>query len=192
MEKVENYKNIYYPPGGILIWIIILLELTTFGIALIALVVSSKSNPQLYHSSRLMLNPTFGVINTLFLLTGGFFMAEAVRQLKNNPTNKAAANTLFAIVSGLAFLGLKSAEYYEKIEHGLGMEYNSFFTFYWLLTGFHVVHVIVGVFILAFMYKGIKSTHSPISIENFEAGAHFWHMVDLIWLLLFPILYLIL
>ena len=63
-----NYKNIYYPPGGILLWILIFLELITFGIALIALVVSSKENPDLFHQSRLNLNTTFGAINTIFLL----------------------------------------------------------------------------------------------------------------------------
>ncbi len=191
MKENINYKNIYYPPGGILIWIIILLELLTFGIALIAMVVSSKSNPEVYHSSRLMLNSTYGVINTLFLLTGGFFMAEAVRFIKKNNLTKASFYTAIAILSGISFLILKGVEYYEKIEHGIGLEYNSFFTFYWLLTGFHVVHVMVGVIILAFMYKGLKSVKSPISPESFETGAHFWHMVDLIWLLLFPLLYLI-
>ncbi len=65
MTKI-NYKNIYYPPGGILMWLIIFLELITFGIALIALVINSKENPDLFHQSRLILNPSFGAINTVF------------------------------------------------------------------------------------------------------------------------------
>lgn len=83
-------KNIYYPPGGILLWIIIFLELFTFGIALIALVVSSKEDPSLFHQSRLSLNATFGAINTIFLLTSGFFMATTVHQIKENKIKEAS------------------------------------------------------------------------------------------------------
>ena len=75
--KVE-YKNFYYPPGGILMWIIIFLELITFGIALIALVYHRQSEIAVFHTSRLHLNVTIGAINTLFLLTSGFFMAKVV------------------------------------------------------------------------------------------------------------------
>jgi len=81
-ETKINYKNIYYPPGGILMWILITLELITFGIALIALVFQSRENPELYHESRLMLNTTFGAINTVFLLVSGFFMATTVHFFK--------------------------------------------------------------------------------------------------------------
>ena len=79
MEKeVINSKNIYYPPGGILMWIIIFLELFTFGFIPIAMVYQGKEEPALFHSSRLLLNSTFGAINTVFLLTSGFFMAISV------------------------------------------------------------------------------------------------------------------
>ena len=79
-----NYQNLYYPPGGILLWIVIFLELFTFGIALIAMVVYSKNEPEIFHNSRLLLNPTIGVINTLFLIISGFFMAKSVHCLKEN------------------------------------------------------------------------------------------------------------
>ncbi len=192
METKIDYKNIYYPPGGILIWVLIILELITFAVALIALTVSSRENPDAYHQSRLMLNTTFGAINTVFLLTGGYVMAQAVHNVKDKLLDKAGKNTLMAILSGLLFLSLKGFEYYEKIEHGLTLGYNTFFNFYWLLTGFHVIHVIVGLVILGFMYRSMTKKDANPNILNVEAGAHFWHMVDLIWLLLFPMLYLVL
>ena len=77
-----NYKNFYYPPGGILMWIIIFLELITFGMALVALAISSKDNPQLFHESRLQLSTTIGTINTVFLLTSGLFVANSVHNCK--------------------------------------------------------------------------------------------------------------
>ena len=94
-----NYKNFYYPPGGILMWIIIFLELFTFGMALVALAFSSRDNPQLFHESSLHLNRTFGTINTIFLLASGFFVANAVHNYKENNFNKAS----FTLKSSFVF-----------------------------------------------------------------------------------------
>ncbi len=193
MEETKiDHKNIFYPPGGILIWILILLELITFGAALIALAISSKENPELYHQSRLMLNVAFGTINTLFLLTSGYFMATTIRSLKQNDVQKALLYMKLAMTGGLLFLILKSIEYAEKVAHGHTLGYNTFFNFYWLLTGFHVIHVIVGLFILIFIYFGLRKKKTEYDILDAEAGAAFWHLCDLIWLLLFPMLYLVL
>jgi len=191
-ETKTEYKNIYYPPGGILMWILITLELITFGIALIALVYQSKENPELYHESRLMLNTTFGAINTVFLLVSGFFMATTVHLFKQQKYDRSVFYLKLTMLGGFLFLGLKSIEYYEKLNMGLILDYNTFFTFYWLLTGFHVIHVLVGLVILSFFYFTLKKQKTQDNLEDIEAGAAFWHMCDLIWLLLFPVIYLIL
>lgn len=191
LKQIDN-KNLYYPPGGILMWLLIFLELFTFGAVLIALVITSKEDPEGYHLSRLHLNTTFGAINTVFLLVSGFFMSTAVHQFKANNNVKTLYYLKLTILGGLLFLVLKGIEYYLKIEGGFSMGYDSFFTFYWLLTGFHVIHVIVGLVILLIMYFGIKKSNNETALEDFEASAAFWHMCDLIWLLLFPTLYLIL
>ncbi|MFN8325717.1 cytochrome c oxidase subunit 3 [Flavobacterium sp.] len=182
-----NHKNFYYPPGGILLWIIIFLELMTFGIALVSLAFSAKENPQLFHESSLHLNRTFGTINTIFLLTSGFFVANAVYNFKERNFYKASFQLKIAMLGGLLFIVLKSIEYYIKIEAGYLLDTNSFFTFYWLLTGFHIIHVVVGLVILFMLNRNLKTK----AIEDVEASAAFWHMCDLIWLLLFPVLYLI-
>lgn len=182
-----NHKNFYYPPGGILLWIIIFLELMTFGIALVSLAFSAKENPQLFHESSLHLNRTFGTINTIFLLTSGFFVANAVYNFKERNFYKASFQLKIAMLGGMLFIVLKSIEYYIKIEAGYLLDTNSFFTFYWLLTGFHIIHVVVGLVILFMLNRNLKTK----AIEDVEASAAFWHMCDLIWLLLFPVLYLI-
>lgn len=192
MEENIGPKNIYYPPGGILMWIIIFLELITFGMALLALVYFSKEDPESYHASRLLLNPTYGAINTFFLLTSGFFMAVSLNEYKNKENKKSLFYLRLTALGGVLFLILKSVEYFDKIEHRLVLGYDTFFNFYWLLTGFHVIHVIVGLIILVSIYIGIKKEKSSTKLEDVEAGAAFWHMCDLIWLLLFPVLYLIL
>ncbi|HIP48581.1 MAG TPA: nitric oxide reductase [Lutibacter sp.] len=187
-EKIDN-KNIYYPPGGILMWILILLELITFGIALIVLAMSSKENPVAFLESSSHLNATYGAVNTVFLLTSGFFMATTVHQFKKKDFKKASFYLNITMFGGVLFLILKSLEYYEKIEHGFVLGYDTFFNFYWLLTGFHVIHVLVGLIILLFMKRSL--TKKTAMLEDVEASAAFWHMCDLIWLLLFPILYLV-
>ncbi|MCB0461841.1 MAG: cytochrome c oxidase subunit 3 [Flavobacteriaceae bacterium] len=184
-------KNIFYPPGGILIWIIIFLELITFGAALIAMAYYGNQEQELFHNSSLKLNKTYGMINTIFLLTSGFLMAISVSEIKKGNTKKFNKLLLLTMLFGLFFLGLKSLEYYDKITDGIGIGYNTFFTFYWMLTLFHVIHVIVGLVILTSVYFGVRKEDSKTSIDDVEASAAFWHMCDLIWILLFPIIYLL-
>lgn len=190
VQKI-NYKSIYYPPGGILMWIIIFLELFTFGMALVAFAYYGSQEPQLFHQSRLQLNTTFGVINTVFLLTSGLFMAATVQEFKGNNKKKSSLYIKLAMLGGVLFILLKSIEYYHKIEAGISLETNMFFNFYWLLTGFHLIHVVMGLIILSRTNYGINKKNSDTAIEDVEACAAFWHMCDLIWLLLFPVLYLI-
>lgn len=190
-ENTIEAKNIYYPPGGILMWIIIFLELFTFGMALVAMVIYGKDEPTVFHNSRLLLNTTYGTINTIFLITSGFFMAQSVVSLKKGNIKRSSSYLKLTMLGGLLFLAMKSLEYYDKIEAGLTVGYNTFFTFYWMLTLFHVIHVIIGLVILGSVFIGMKNKKSTTSFEDVEASAAFWHMCDLIWLLLFPIIYLI-
>ena len=189
--KQVDAKSIYYPPGGILMWIIIFLELFTFGMALVAMVFYGKQEPAIFHESRMLLNSTYGTINTVILLTSGFFMVVSLHELKANNKKKSKRYLLLTMLFGLLFLMLKAVEYNAKLNLGIGIGYNTFFTFYWMLTLFHVIHVIVGLIILGSIYVGLKKEKSKTTIEDVEASAAFWHMCDLIWLLLFPIIYLL-
>ena len=91
---------------------------------------------------------------------------------------------------GSLFIVLKSIEYYYKIKNNLLIDTNTFFTFYWLLTIFHLIHVIVGIIILIVIRYKTKQQPHIITIDDVEAAGAFWHMCDLIWLLIFPLLYL--
>ena len=189
--KKVNSKNIFYPPGGILMWIIIFLELFTFGMALVAMAYYSKEEPIVYHNSRLQINATLGMVNTIFLISSGFFMAISVSYFKNENFLKSKLFLKLTMLAGVLFLIVKSIEYYQKVDVGLTIGTNTFFTFYWMLTLFHVVHVVVGLVILFSNYIGLNRKNSTILLEDFEASAAFWHMCDLIWLLIFPVIYLI-
>ena len=192
METLKiNYKNLYFPPGGILMWIIIFLELITFGMALVAFAIYGNEEAVLFHESRMHLNTTFGAVNTIFLLTSGLFMALAVHKFKENNLTKSSFYFKLTMPGGLLFLILKSVEYYHIIESGITVDTNTFFAFYWLLTGFNVLHVLMGLVILIWTNNGMMKKNSDTEVVDVEACAAFWHMGDLIWLLLFPVLYLI-
>jgi len=191
MSQVTTKASLYYPPGGILMWIIVYLELFTFGAVLVAMALYSKDEPSIFHESRLQLNTTFGAINTLFLLVSGFFMALTVTALKTNNLSKSKTYLKLTMLGGLLILGLKTVEYFDKIEAGLTMGYNTFFSFYWMLTLFHVIHVLVGLVILASVFRTMNKNPEKLIMEDVEASATFWHMCDLIWLLLFPVIYLV-
>lgn len=175
------------PPGGLFIWMLVTLELLTFGVALVAFTVSAKAAPEVFHDSRQLLDPRFGFANTVFLLTSGWFMAEAVRHFHRGEPARSRRSLVFALAGGTMFLVSKGVEYADKISHGHTLGSNPFFTWYWLLTVFHLMHVGVGMVILANLLRRLDRTRP----EDLEAGGVFWHMCDLVWLLLFPALYLL-
>ncbi len=190
-ESIKT-KSIYYPPGGILIWMIVFVELITFMMGLGAFVVQRSKNMVAFHESQQLLNPIFGIINTILLVTAGFFMAGAVRKLRQGDSISSSRNISISILFGLSFLGVKSVEYFGKIRLGTGLNHSNFFMYYWMLTGFHFIHVLAGVAILlVLMFYIKKGYYSETNHGDVETGAVFWHMCDLIWLLIFPILYLL-
>ncbi|MGB0775803.1 MAG: cytochrome c oxidase subunit 3 [Akkermansiaceae bacterium] len=190
-EESPGPHHILYPPGGLLIWSLVLMELITFGIAIIALVAAGGEEQEVFQTSRAQLTPLYGVINTVFLLTSGYCMALSVSSFKEGSTARAKKLLSLTMLGGLLFLVLKAVEYNEKITQGFTLGYDTFFTYYWLLTVFHVMHVLVGLVILVCMMMRLNNTQKSISHDDYEAGAVFWHMCDLIWLILFPALYLL-
>lgn len=173
-----------------MIWIIILIELLTFGMAIITFLISSHNELNIFHESRLLLNIRIGSCNTLVLIISGYCIAKAVNYYKESNLFKFSFSIKLTVFFGSLFIVLKCIEYYYKINDNLLIDTNTFFTFYWMLTAFHLIHVIVGLVILVTVYFKYINKPQSISIYDIEASAAFWHMCDLIWLLIFPLLYL--
>jgi nitric oxide reductase NorE protein len=180
------------PSGGFMIWVFIFCELLGFGLGLIMFAFQRSTELELFQTSQNLLNPMYGTINTIVLITSGFLVALASRSYHLALKKRTIKLLTGASVLGITFLILKSIEYSEKIDLGITLGHNSFFDFYWLLTAFHAFHVLFGVIILLTL---IYKTHmdSPYAEEdfNFETGCMFWHMCDIIWILVFPIIYLL-
>lgn len=186
----QKEADFFYPPGGILIWMIICLEVSVFLIALLVMKQYAHAEAQVFSTSAHMLSLNSGVTNTLILLTSGYFMATALRWYRMDHLVRYKKYLLWTILAGGLFTLIKIFEYGDKLNHGQIIGTNTFFTFYWLITGFHLLHVLVGMTILLYLYAGKPDADSSDYTLNLEAGASFWHMCDLIWVIIFPVFYL--
>ncbi|MCB0349046.1 MAG: cytochrome c oxidase subunit 3 [Bdellovibrionales bacterium] len=184
-------KKIFDPPGGFLIWLVLCTEFATFSALIIILLVFRSNNLELYQAEANHLLLYDGMVLTLSLLTSGFFAAEGVRSYFSKKLKACKVWFTLSILSGAFFLVYKYIDYQQKVEVGLTLDKNDFWMYYWLITGFHFVHVVIGVFILSFILYGVSK--KIISDSNFtvRGGVLFWHMCDAIWLLLFPLLYVL-
>lgn len=171
-------------PGNPLMWVLIISELLVFGAFFLGFGVARMLNPELFRAGQAMLDIRLGGLNTLILVTSGWLAAKAVQARGFGDIAASRRWIAGAMTLGAAFLVVKGLEYADKAAHGIGIETDTFFTLFYLMTGFHAMHVIMGMVVLAIV--AWKNT-----VENLETGAAFWHMVDLIWLILFPIVYLV-
>ena len=188
----QRQQQLFYPPGGILIWMILSIELLTFIPALIAFFAYRSQEIDLFIRSSGHLSLGIGTINTAILIGGGWLVAEGIRRLRLNQKSRASRMIWLGVVAGIAFLLLKGFEYYQKLDSGYGLNYDTFFTMYWLITGFHFLHVVVGTVLLAMAANGIrKERYTATDHDDVETIGIFWHMCDLIWILVFPSLYIL-
>lgn len=178
------------PPGDLAIWVFILAELLAFGIFFLAYAFTRQNNVELFNTYQQHLNSTAGLINTLALLTSSFFVVRAVAAIKADDVRRCVHWLLGGIALGGLFIVVKLFEYEVHISQGISLSTNKFYMFYLSLTFFHFMHVIMGMVILgAVALKAHKGGYSSREHTGVETGASYWHMVDLVWLILFPLVY---
>lgn len=180
------------PPGDLAIWVFIFAELLAFGVFFVAYAFARANNVELFNESQQHLNRTSGAINTLVLITSSYFMVRAVAAIKQGLSNNCARWIASAIGLGFVFLAIKIAEFNATFAAGISLSTNTFYMFYLSLTLFHFMHVILGMVILAaIMIKALRGGYSAENHIGVETGASYWHMVDLLWIILFPLVYVI-
>jgi len=175
-------------PGETSMWFFIIGDLLIFGVYFVSYMIYRGQDTALFLESQQHLDQRIGVINTLLLLTSSLFVAlgtEAARDGK-----KSTASRLFgvAFALGAVFPLMKAAEWVPKITAGMTPGENLFFTYYYMMTGLHLCHVLLGLVILGFAIRSVRSAQTNIAFV--ESGAMYWHMVDLLWLVLFALFYL--
>lgn len=180
-------------PGEEGTWIFIFGDMLVFAVFFVVFLQARISNPDQFTIDQADLNQNFGAINTVLLLISSLFVVLGVRAVKSGTYRHLAPRFIVgAWLCGAGFLAIKAVEYAEKIQHGITPQTSDFFMYYFILTGLHAFHLVIGLVVLVVLVVlSRKSEMTKNQFSFFEGGACFWHMVDLLWIVLFPLIFLV-
>lgn len=181
-----------YSSSKLGMWLFLGTEVLLFGGLFAAYVLFRAKFPEMFFDQHLKLDLTLGTVNTVILIFSSFTMALAVWAAQQGNRKRIVLFMLITIVCGLIFGVNKYFEYSAKLADGIYPSTNLFFGLYYTMTGLHMLHVIVGIGILSVIaYLAHKGRYSKNYYGPVEIGGLYWHLVDLIWIYLFPLLYII-
>jgi cytochrome c oxidase subunit 3 len=185
-------------------WLFLATEVLFFGGLFAAYMIYRVWYPATFGDASRTLDIVLGSANTLVLITSSLTMALAVRAAATDRRRQLMVLLVVTMALGAVFLGVKGVEYHQKfVEHhvpGFGFHFegtaperaNLFFSLYFAMTGLHAVHMVVGlgvlgvIFVMAARRRFSAAWHTPVEISGL-----YWHFVDIIWIFLFPLLYLV-
>jgi len=176
-------------PGIEGVWVLIAGDMMIFALLFGSFMQSRSQQPEVFEAARHALSFHRGGVNTLLLLTSSWCVVQALHAMRAGAATRAQRWLGAAILAGLGFATSKILEYSHEIAAGHTAGSNDFFMYYFMMTGIHLVHVLVGTAILAAFWFRLR--RGRIGLVGFESAAAFWHMVDLLWIVLFPLLYLV-
>jgi cytochrome c oxidase subunit 3 len=180
-------------------WVFLTSELLFFSGMILIYAASRYLQPAGFLAADRETNVWFGTINTIVLLTSSFAMAVAAQAGDAKLRRLAIACLAATAALGLAFLTLKGFEYREDIQKhllpGAGFAIAApgaqlFFSIYWVMTGVHAIHLSVGIVLVGRLILETARRELPLSSPEIQATALYWHLVDVIWIILYPLLYL--
>ena len=176
--------------GDLAVWLVIAAELLTFGLLFVSYAFARAREPALFDAMQATLDLHSGAVNTVLLISGSWCVARALRALAADDARGGQRWLAAAIVCGAGFLAIKSAELSAKFALGITLSTNTYWMFYLLLTIFHYLHVAAAALFLVLVWVGARrGAYGPARLHVPETAGAFWHMVDLLWIVLFPLLY---
>ncbi len=202
MNETTHIEHRDYTGAKLGMWLFLFTEIILFGGMFLLYSIYRDMHAADFHEAGREMSVAIGAINTIILLTSSLTMALSISAIKNGEKTRSMALQAITIVLGIAFLVNKYFEWSDHIHHGfypnspelLAMSHGKilFFGLYYVMTGIHGLHVLIGASIIGFVLtltgRGIVSGADYVKLEN--AGL-FWHLVDVIWIYLFPLFYLI-
>lgn len=190
-ETIESESGPRIPgePG---VWILLFGEMSFFAALFASFLYYRGFDPAGFAEMQKQLNQAVGLINTLLLLTSSLFVAQAVHAMRSKNTILAPRLFALGIACAVGFILCKGYEYHELFDRGVAVSDHTFYSFYFGLTVLHLGHVVIGTILLTIMASATKSVLAkPVHLAMVESGACFWHMVDLLWIVIFALLYLV-
>ncbi len=185
-------------------WIFIVTEILLFGGLFVAYAIYRAWNPDMFYNAHKQLNLTLGTINTIVLITSSLTMALAIRSMQLNRKKQTIWFLITTLSLAAVFLVIKYFEYEHKFHLGqlpgkfytftgvAGNNPHIFFTIYFAMTGLHAIHIIGGMSVIGWILRRtIRNDFSDQYYTPIELTGLYWHLVDLIWIYLFPLLYLV-
>ncbi len=190
-------------PGESGTWVFLFGDMLVFGAFFVTFLVERATAPEVFDDARTTLHIGVGVLNTLVLLTSSLCVVLALNALRAGMWPIATRAVAAAIGCGALFIALKVYEYVSLGTAGHGPGANDFYLYYFILTGLHLFHVCLGIGALSFVLsqtrrralaRGADGFRAELSVTRtalVEGAACFWHLVDLLWIFLFALLYLV-
>jgi nitric oxide reductase NorE protein len=179
-------------PGEAGVWVLILGDMSAFTAFFAVFLVHRAQDVALFSVSQAALERRFGLLDTALLLTSSLFVVRAVLAARVGARPLAARLLILALVCGGGFVVSKAFEWGRKIAAGITLNTNEFYGFYYMFTGIHLLHVLVGMGVLIYLLARSRRADPGAGYAAvMEGGGAFWHMVDLIWVVLFALFYLL-
>ncbi|MCJ8170836.1 cytochrome c oxidase subunit 3 [Atopomonas sediminilitoris] len=177
-------------PGDLALWWFVLAELSVFALLIGSFAVARFLDPAAFAQAGSQLLLVDGVALTLCLLGAGFAAACALEQWRVGRRYFTVGWLLLAQGLGSGYIVLKLNEYQHLLTLGLDIDSGGFFTQFWLISGFHFMHVLLGLLVLLAVTLHVLRG-KPLAVSTLESATIYWHMLDLIWVMLFVVFYLL-
>jgi nitric oxide reductase NorE protein len=180
-------------PGEPGVWILLSGDLLIFTVLFVAYLRRRGTDADVFADSQNVLNRTFGVVDTVVLLSSSLLVVLAVRAVRSDRWRYLAPRLMLGGAGlGACFVVIKAIEYREIAGAGVSPSTNEFFMYYFVLTGLHLAHVVVGLGVLSALTVLVRNqVLTRMHVAYVEGGACFWHLVDLLWIVIFPLLFLV-
>lgn len=176
-------------PGQPAMWFFVIGDLWIFTCYFACYAFDYGQDAAMFSVGQQSLNQGIGAFNTMLLLTSSLLVAFSVEAVRAGAVARARQLILYGGALGVVFLLIKAFEWYLKVDAGLPAGTDDFFLYYFMFTGLHFFHVCLGLGLLLLVWNSL-SKQNP-SVDFVESGAIYWHMVDLLWIVIFALLYLL-
>ncbi len=175
-------------PGDPNMWIFILGDFLIFSVYLVIFMIDKHRDPGVFLEQQRRVHLGVGVFDTVLLLTSSLLVARGVAAARGERYRSAVAAVTGAGLCGLVFAVVKAGEWVSEMHSGATFPSGPFFMYYYMLTGIHLFHVVLGLVVLGLVVRDLRDPRRR-RLSMTETGATYWHMVDLLWLLIFALVY---
>jgi nitric oxide reductase NorE protein len=177
-----------FGPGQPAMWFFVIFDSFIYALYLISYVFFRMREPEAFMASQAHLDQGLGALNTVMLLTSSWLVARVVSSTRAGAFEVAKREVMIAGAFGLGFMAIKIWEWSASIDAGYTLTHSLFFSYYYFITGFHFIHMIIGMICLGIAWFTLQQSQAD-RLYTVETCATYWHMVDFLWVFIFALLY---